>query len=51
MGRLRIIAAYCKYRETDRHLKEQFINGLNDGMIMEIIEELNAIKDTRSVTT
>ena len=30
VGRLRMMATECKYKELNRHLKEQFINGLND---------------------
>ena len=45
-------AAECKYKELDRHLKEQFINGLNDdGMDMEIISEHTSVVDTMSVTS
>ena len=29
MGRLTVMVDECKYKETDRHLKEHFINGLN----------------------
>ena len=50
MGRLRIKAAKCKYKETDRHLKEQLINRINDDMVTaEIIREHTAINDTSSV--
>ena len=36
--RLKVMAANCKYKKKDRHLKEQFINGLNNnGMVVEII--------------
>ena len=38
MGKLHVIAAEYKCKETDRYLKEQFINGLNDdGRIVKII--------------
>ena len=34
------------------HLKEQFINSLNDnGMMVEIIRELTSVVDTSSVTS
>ena len=46
------MAADSKYKETDTHLKEQFINGLNDDFInREIIKELTAINYTNSVTS
>ena len=52
MGRLRIAAAEYNYREIDRQLREQFIHGLNDdNMLIEIICELTAIKDTTVVTS
>ena len=41
MGRLRIAAIECSYKEIDRQLKEQFIHRLNDnGMMVEIIKKL-----------
>ena len=43
MGRLRIVAAECNYKEIDRQLKEQFIHGLNDkAMLDAIVRELMA---------
>ena len=39
MGHLR-----GQYKERDGRLKEQFINGINDNMMTEIIWELTAIK-------
>ena len=52
MGRLRTMAAECKYKELDRCLKEQFVNGLNDDVMMvEIIFELTSMLDTSSVTS
>ena len=43
-------ATDCKYKEYDRRLKEQFINGLVDeNMEEEIIRELTASKDTSEV--
>ena len=44
LGRLQLMAAECRYKELDRHLKEQFINGLNDNsMTGEIICELKSL--------
>ena len=41
MGRLRVVAAECNYKELDCQLKEQFIHGLNDkAMLDEVIREL-----------
>ena len=41
MGRLQMAVAECNYRELDRQLKEQFIHGLNDRVMLdEIIREL-----------
>ena len=52
MGRLRVKPVEYKYIENDRGMKEQFINGLNDdSMLVEIICELTAIKDTNTVTS
>ena len=33
-GRLHVVAAECNYREIDRQLKEQFIHGLNDKVML-----------------
>ena len=30
MGKLRLAAIDCNYKEIDRQVKEQFIHGLND---------------------
>ena len=52
IGRLRTKAAEYIYKETDRHLNEQFIKGLNDDTIRtEIKRELTAIKDTSTLTS
>ena len=52
MGRLKIKVTNCKYKEYDRRLKEQFINGLDDDTIIaKIIKELTALKDTREVSS
>ena len=43
MGRLQVAAVECNYQEVDRQLKEQFIHGLNDKCMLEvIIKELTA---------
>ena len=45
MGRLHIKAMDCKYREYDRRLKEQFVNGLdNENIIAEILKELRGLE-------
>ena len=45
MGRLRLAAIECNYKEIDRQLKEQFIDSLNDtDMLVEIIRELTKIR-------
>ena len=41
MGRLRVVAVECNYKEIDHQLKEQFIHGLNDKtMLDDVIREL-----------
>ena len=51
MGYLCIAAAECGYKEMDRQLKEQFIHGLNDKVMLdEIIRELTS-KTTSQQTT
>ena len=41
MGWLQMVAAQCGYNEVDRQLKEQFIHGLNDKIMLDkIIREL-----------
>ena len=35
MGRLRVAVAECSYKELDCQLKEQFIHGLNDKMMLD----------------
>ena len=43
MGRLRIAAAECNYKEIDWQLKEQFIHGLKDkAMLDKVVRELTA---------
>ena len=50
MGRLCIKDAECNYKEHDRRLKEQFINGLDDKEItQEIIKELNTQMNTQEI--
>ena len=45
MGCLRVKASDCEYKEKERMLKEQLINGINDDYMMtEIIRELAMIK-------
>ena len=45
-----VAAAECKYRELDRQLKEQFINGLNDkAMLDEIIREHTTKNNNKQV--
>ena len=46
------MASECNYKVLDRHLKVQFINGLNDDdMIVETIFELTPISDRSSFTS
>ena len=41
VGRLKIKATECKYKENDRRLKEQFINSISNEVITaEIIKDL-----------
>ena len=45
MGRLRMSATECDYKEIARQLKEQFMHGLNDSnMSIKIIRELTKKK-------
>ena len=46
MGRLRIKATGCKFKENDRRLREPFINGRNEVVTSETINDLVTIKDT-----
>ena len=51
MGRLKMAAIECNYKEVDRQLKEQFIHGLNDNdMLVEIIRELIKTEEGSDVT-
>ena len=46
MGKLRIAATECYYKEIHRQLKEQFIHGINNSdMSREIIKELTKIEE------
>ena len=41
IGRIRVAAIKCNYKELDRQLREQFIYGINDSdMLAETIREL-----------
>ena len=52
MGRLRIAAAECNYKEIDRQLKEQFIHGLNDKTILdEVVRELMAKNSSKQMNS
>ena len=37
---LKISATECNYNDINRQLKEQFIHGLNNGIMVEIISKL-----------
>ena len=51
MGNLKIKGNEFEYKERDRRLKEQFINGINDDndddMMTETIRELTLVKRPR----
>ena len=52
MGELRLMVAECNYQELDRQLKEQFIHGLNDKVMLgEIIKELMATRGNNHITS
>ena len=52
MGRLSVAVAECNYREVDQHLKEQFIHGLNDKVMLdEVIRELTARSNDEQMTS
>ena len=52
MGRLRLAAVECNYKEIDRQLKEQFIHGPNDNdMLAELIRELTKAKESTALTS
>ena len=51
MGRLRLAAIECNYKEIDRQLKEELIHSLNaTDMLAEIIMELTKINENAEVT-
>ena len=52
MGHFRIRVNECEYKEKDRRLEGQFINGINyDNMMTEIIQELTLVKKTSEITS
>ena len=52
MGRLSVAAVECNYQEVDRHLKEQFIQGLNEkSLLEEIIKELTTARNDDHITS
>ena len=52
MGHLCMAAAECGYKEMDRQLKEQFIHGLNDKVMLdEIIRELTSKTSSQQMTS
>ena len=52
MGRLRLAAVESNYKEIDRQLKQQFIQGLNDNdMLAEIIREPTKAEESTAATS
>ena len=52
MGKLHVYATDCKYKEYDRRLKEQVMNGLDDeNLTAEITKELTVFKDTSEISS
>ena len=52
MGRIRVVAMECNYKELDRQLKDQFIHGFSDSdMLAEVIRELAKIDENILVTS
>ena len=51
MGRLQTKATDCDYNEYDRRLTEQFINGLDNDMISEILREVLTLEDINHATS
>ena len=52
MGRLQIAAVECNYKEVDRQLKEQFIHGLIDRVMLdEIVRELMAKNNSKQMNS
>ena len=50
MGMLRVKAAECRYKETDRLVKEQFINKLNGVIMITETREFTAINNNGTLT-
>ena len=51
MGRLRLAAVECNYREVDRQLKKQFMYRLNDNdMLAKITRELTKSQENTDTT-
>ena len=51
MGRLRMAAIECNYKEIDRQLNKQFIHGLNDnGTILTTIKQLTKTEENKDIT-
>ena len=52
MGRLWTAAVECNYKEVDRQLKEQFIHGMNDRVLLdEIVRELMAKNNSEQINS
>ena len=52
MGRLWLSVIECNYKEIHKHLKEQFIHGLNDTeMLGEIVKELTKVHENEEITS
>ena len=52
MKGLRLKVAKCNYKENDRNIKEQFINGMNDDSMMDdTIRKLMAAKNICDITS
>ena len=52
MGRLCIVAAECNYKEIDCQLKEQFMHGLNDKIVLDkVIRELTTKNINEQMTS
>ena len=52
MGRLWMAVVECNYKEVDRKLKEQFIHGLNDRVMLdEILRELMVKNNSEQINS
>ena len=51
MGRLHVAVVECKYREVDQQLKEQFIHGLNDKVMLEEVSRELTTRNNDEQTT